>query len=178
MKKKIAIMAFAVLSLSSVALAQSALSQLGAEAGVDAAPLARQLQAARELPVQPPPTIPLNRKDVFEGCRALDVVSIMPLTAPTAALLVQTCLNHAYPQDGSFRVTAEAARFGLRACPMSGDSRTCGAMMEVLGVKITVAGSIMMGNPVLADLNFSLNKRDGQLVGFHAILDDEAKLLP
>jgi len=181
MKKTITVAALAVLSVSfspSAARAQSALLQLGAEAGVDAAPLAQGFRAARALAAQPPLTIPLDAKDVFEGCPALDVKSILPISPKMGALLVQTCLNHAYPQDGAFRVTAEAARFGLRSCPMSGDTKTCGAMMEVLGIKITVSGSIMTGNPVLSDLHFSLAQRGGKLLGLYADLDDEAQLLP
>jgi|GEM_PF-7032213 len=180
MKKNIVIAALAVLALSfsSAARAQSALSQLGDEAGVDAAPLSAQLKAVRALAVQPPLTIPRDAKDIFDGCSSLDVKTFLPVNPQMAAVLVQTCLNHAYAQDGDYRVTASVARFGVRSCPMSGDAKTCGAMMEVLGIKITVAGAIMTGNPVLMDLNFSLAKRRGQLLGFYAIVDDQAQLLP
>ncbi|MFI5361625.1 MAG: hypothetical protein ACHQ49_06625 [Elusimicrobiota bacterium] len=164
-----------ILSLAAYgAAAQSALQQLGAEAGVDAAPLTRQFAAAREDAAHGPVGIPLHRKDVFATCSAIDSKPFLPWNASQAAVVVQTCLNNFYPADAGFSVRAQAARFGHR-CP-NGGSASCRAIVEVVGIKITVSGRILTGNPVFGDLNFTLKNRGNKLLGFEAIVDDQAIL--
>jgi len=176
--RKAVLAGLALTLLAPAVRAQTAIRELAAAAGVEAAPMVEHLKAAKAAPQRPPLTIPLHGKDVLQGCSALDVKNIMPMTAKQGALLVQTCLNHDYPADGSFTVAAEAARFGVRACPESTDPNrmACQAFMEVEGIKITVNGTLAMGNPVLVDLNFSLNQRRGKLLGLYAIVENKAAL--
>ncbi len=70
---------------------------------------------------------------------------------------------------------AQAARFGSRACP-NGGAATCRAIIEVIGIKITVTGHIMTGDSVLLDLNGSLARRDNKLMGFEATIDNQADI--
>jgi hypothetical protein len=160
--------------------AYDALQQLGLQAGVDAAPIANRMKTIRALSAAEVPqtqTIARDSKDIFEDCSALEARSFAPWTPKQAALLVQTCLNHAYAADGRFSVRAEAARFGVRACPENvPGTMSCQAIVEVVGIKITVSGSLLTGNSVLNDLNGSLKKRGGKLMGFSAIVDNQAKL--
>lgn len=136
------------------AMAATALQQLGQEAGLDAAPLIRQMKSARALAAaEAPLMIPRRGKDVFEGCSALDETALTVHNVKQAALLVQTCLNHAYDSEGIFSVQARAERSGI---------------------KITVAGVLLDGNPVLLDLNSSLETRGGKLLGFPASIDNQA----
>jgi hypothetical protein len=159
------------------AMAATALQQLGQEAGIDAAPLAQQFKAVRALAAaETPLMIPRREKDVFEDCSALEERPLQPWTAAQAALLVQTCLNHAYAADGSYLVRAQAARFGTRVCPESAGKMGCQAIVEVVGIKITVTGSILTGDPVLNDLSATLKSRGGKLLGFAAVLDNQAQI--
>jgi hypothetical protein len=157
--------------------AASALQDLGAQAGVDVAPLAQSLKAARAFSAaEAPLMIPRRGKDVFEGCSAMDVKTFVALNPKQAALLVQTCLNHAYAADGRLSVRASAERFGSRACPENAGRMSCRAIVEVVGIKITVSGVLMTGDSVLLDLNSSLDSRGGKLLGFPAIVDNQAEI--
>lgn len=170
-----------LLALGTGAMAQSALQQLGAEAGDDTVALAQQFKDVRAMNAGPAPVIDApaadierSSKDVFENCGAFEAKSFAPWNVSQAAILVQTCLNHDYAADGDYQVTAQVARFGSRACPEG--PRSCKAVMEVVGLKLVVTGRIMDGNPVLLDLNSSLEQRGGKLMGFEAIVDNEAEI--
>ncbi|MDE2143649.1 MAG: hypothetical protein KGL74_12640, partial [Elusimicrobia bacterium] len=161
-----ALIALTLTLASRPAMAATALQQLGQEAGIDAAPLAQQLKAVRALAaVSAPLMIPRRSKDVFEGCSALEARSLKAWTPAQAALLVQTCLNHVYAADGAYSVHAQAARFGQRVCPDSAGQLSCQAIVEVVGIKITVSGVVLTGDSVLLDLNGSLTQRGGKLLG-------------
>jgi hypothetical protein len=167
---------------SSGAMAQTALQQLGAEAGSDTVSIARDLKAMRAMDAGPATVIGAARrpsKDAFDSCASIEAVPIMAWNASQAAIMVQTCLNHAYPADGDYQVRAQAARFGSRACPAgSGPAATCRAIIEVVGIKIVVTGAIPSGDPVLEDLTASMQKRGGKLLGFEAIIDNQAEVAP
>ena len=101
--------------------------------------------------------ISLTGKDVLANCSALDAKSFLPWNVNQASLMVQTCLNHAYPADGGYRVTAQPARFA-----------------EVIGIKITVTGRILASDTVLGDLKSTLDKRGDKLMGFETTLENTA----
>ncbi len=126
------------------------------------------------MPVMDVVALPQHAKDVFSSCDVLEAKSFMPWNVSQAAIMIQTCLNHAYAADGGYRVTAEAARFSSRACP-SGPA-TCRAMIEVVGIKITVSGSILTGDSVLLDLNGSLEQRGNKLMGFQTLFVNQAAI--
>jgi hypothetical protein len=161
---------------SSGAMAQSALQQLGEQTGADVAPLSQQMKDARAEQARGPVGVPLHSKDIFAGCSSYEAKPFLPWTPKQAALIVQTCLNNAYPADGRYTVTAAAARFGVRTCAQ-GQAATCHSIAEVIGIKITVDGKILTGDGVLGGLNFSIEKRGGKLLGFDAIVDDQAQIL-
>lgn len=156
---------------------QTALQQLGAEAGDDTVAIAQEFKNARAMDVLPAPvaSLPEHAKDVFSSCGVLDAKSFMPWNVEQAAVIVQTCLNHAYAADSDYHVEARAARFGARACPEG--PRSCKAVMEVVGIKITVSGRIMTGESVLMDLNSSLEQRGNKLMGFEATIDDQTNIV-
>ena len=137
---------------SSGAMAQSALQQLGEEAGIDAAPLHVQMKFVHDLAAVQTYGVPLT-KDVFAGCSALEAEPLLAWNAAQAAILVQTCLNHVYPADGLYQVQSQAANSA-----------------SVAGLKITVSGRIAAGDTVLDDLKASIKKRDGKLLGFKTAL--------
>lgn len=169
--------ALALVPASVPASAAPALQQLGQEAGVDAAPLIQKMQDVRSLAAaQAALMIPRRGKDVFSGCSALDVKTLLPMNPKQAALLVQTCLNHAYAADGAYSVRASAERFGARVCPEKAGAMTCQAIVEVVGIKITVTGVVSAGDPVLLDLDSSLELHGGKLLGFPAIVDNQAEI--
>jgi hypothetical protein len=115
--------------------------------------------------------ISLTGKDVLAGCSALDAKSFLPWNVNQASLMIQTCLNHAYPADGGYQVRAEAARFGSRLCP-NGDGAACRAIVEVVGIKITVSGRILTSDTVLNDLKSTLDQRGNKLMGFETTLEN------
>lgn len=85
----------------------------------------------------------------------LEAKPIVAWNTTQAALLVQTCLNHAYTTDGStYRVQAHIARFSVPSCPARTGALSCLSLIEVDGILITVSGRIMTGNSVLSDLNY------------------------
>ncbi|HEX4048253.1 MAG TPA: hypothetical protein VH309_10485 [Elusimicrobiota bacterium] len=156
---------------------QTALQQLGAAAGDDTVAIAQEFKTVRAMDAVPSPVVglPEHAKDVFSSCDAIDAKAFMPWNVEQAAIIVQTCLNHAYASDGGYHVEAHAARFGARACPEG--PRTCKAVMEVVGIQITVTGRIMTGESVLFDLNSSLEQRGNMLMGFQAAIDNQANIL-
>lgn len=162
------------------ASAQTALQQLGAEAGNDTVALAREFKDMRAMDqapsIAPVVALPRQGKDVFESCDALTAKSFLPWNVSQAAIMVQTCLNHAYKADGAYRVTATPARFGSRACP-NGAGASCRAIIEVVGIKLTVSGEILTGDSVLLDLNASLAKRGNKLMGFETTVENQAAIL-
>ena len=181
--KKAPMFVFALMGLtltlaSSPAMAATALQQLGQEAGIDTAVIAQQMKAVRASAADAKASlmIPRRDKDVFEDCSALEERPFQPWTPAQAALLVQTCLNHAYAADGRYSVRAQAARFSQRVCPETAGMMTCQALVEVVGIKITVSGNILTGDTVLLDLNGTLKRRGGKLLGFPATVDNQAQL--
>lgn len=168
-KKSLLSAASAAVLLASVVHAQTALQQLAAQSGVDAAPLAATLRAARLESSRPADVSALPVRDVLAGCPALSDSAVIPANAKQAALFLQTCLNHVYPQNGAYQVQAQAARFGLRACTPGGFA-SCGAIVEVDGIELSVSGTVPDGDPVLSDLGYALSRRDGRLLGFPAII--------
>jgi hypothetical protein len=175
-----ALMGLTLTLASRPAMAATALQQLGQEAGIDAAPLAQQFAAVRaasaEAASEAPLSIPRRPKDVFDGCAAMEAKSFAPWTPAQAALLVQTCLNHAYAADGAYSVRAQAARFSQRVCPETAGAFSCQAFVEVMGIKITVSGNIMTGDSVLLDLDGSLKLHGGKLMGFPVIVENQASI--
>ena len=169
----------AVVLAASPTLAQSALEQLGRQAGEDAAPLARRLKDARAAGAAVSPAgVPRSFNDVFDICGVLGAEPAAPWNVRQAALLIQTCLNHSYTQDdATYFVEARAGRFSVPDCPDEDDGRPCRATAEVEGIRITVLGRLLTGNPVLGDLNYSLAKRGGKLLGFYALVDDQTRPL-
>lgn len=160
MIRKTLAFALAFLALAPAAVparASTALRQLGREAGVDASPLARRMDSVRALAAaETPMMIPRFGKDVLAGCSALEVRTLMALNAKQAALLVQTCLNHAYAADGLYSVQARAV---------------------TPGITITVTGSVPAGDSVLVDLNGTVGAHGGKLLGFPAVVDDKTEAL-
>ncbi|MFI5345512.1 MAG: hypothetical protein ACHQ51_03975 [Elusimicrobiota bacterium] len=172
-----ALMGLTLTLASRPAMAATALQQLGQEAGIDTAAIAQQMKTVHALSLAAAPLmIPRHSKDVFEGCSALEERPLQPWTPAQAALLVQTCLNHAYAADGRYTVRAQATRFSKRVCPQNDAMMTCQAIVEVIGIKITVAGTIMTGDSVLLDLDGTLKQREGKLLGFPATLDNQAQI--
>ena len=172
-KTSAAILAGLVLALaSSGAAAQSALRQLGAEAGNDTVALAQDFKDMRAMNAGRAPAAAIRRdsKDVFAGCESFEAKPFMAWNLSQAAVIVQTCLNNAYPADGAYAVRSSVARFSVKACP-SGSAPECSATVEVAGIKIAVSGEIIAGDSVLQDLNASLDKRGGKLLNFYAVVD-------
>lgn len=177
--KTVIILTGIILALAATgAKAQSALTQLGAEAGNDTVALAQQFKDMRAMDAGSSQVVGLPRraKDVFSSCDVLEAKSFMPWNVSQAAIMVQTCLNHAYAADGAYRVVAEAARFGSRARPNDAGA-SCRAIIEVVGIKISVQGEVMAGDSVLLDLNASLAQRNNKLLGFEATIENQAAIL-
>ena len=116
--------------------------------------------------------ISFGAKDVLADCSALDAKSFLPWNVNQAAVMIQTCLNHAYPADGGYQVVATPARFGSRLCPDG--AATCRAIIEVVGIKITVTGRILASDMVLSDMKSTLDRRGGKLMGFETTLENAA----
>ena len=177
---KITLTGLILLLAAAGASAQTALQQLGAEAGNDTESLARDFQQLRKMDqtpsIAPVVALPRQGKDVFAGCSAFEAKSFTRWNVSQAAIMVQTCLNHAYAADGAYRVTAQPARFGSRLCPNDAGA-SCRAIVEVVGIKITVAGEIKTGDSVLLDLNASLAQRHNKLFEYEATVEHQAALL-
>ncbi len=161
--------ASAAVLLASVVHAQTALQQLAAQSGVDAAPLTATWSAARLESSRVAEDTEIPARDVFAGCPALGESAVAPANSKQAAIFLQTCLNHLYPQNGAYQVQAQAARFGVRACAPGGFA-SCGALVEVDGIELSVHGTVPNGDPVLLDLGYTLSRRDGRLLGFPSII--------
>ena len=184
MKKMIqAVMTLTLICGSSAAMAQSALSQLGGLAEVDAGPLISQIKAFQTGAQNRPLMIPREPKDALAGCMALEAkpLSLVAWTLPQAVGQIQSCLNNAFAAESikrSYSVTAKAAEFTVRACPQAAPGHVaCQAFKDVEGIQITVSGKVLTGDSVLSDLNFSLQKRGGKLLGWYAELDNKAEIL-
>lgn len=185
MKKMIqVVMTLSLICGASAAMAQSAISELAVQAGVDAAPLAQQFRSFQDGTQNAPLMIPRNPKDALSGCMAIDAkaLSLVAWTLPQAVGQIQSCLNKVYAdgdaQPRGYTVTASAARFSVRACPEAAAGQmACEAIMEVEGIKITVSGKILTGDSVLMDLNYSLRQRGSKLLGFHAVIDNKVEIL-
>jgi hypothetical protein len=176
---KIISLSIAALALAaSSASAQTALQQLGAQAGVDATPIAAGFKAVRSMYAGAPELLSAASrpaKDVLAGCSALSARAIMPWNLPSAVVMTQTCLNHAYAADGDYQVRAESARFGVRSCPDGAVS--CRAIVEVQGIKLVVAGAVLDGNSVLQDLDATLKLRGNKLFGFDVIVENQSQIV-
>lgn len=183
MKKTIqTILSISLIFGATHAMAQSALSQLAGQAGVEVSPLAKQFQALQESVQNRPLMIPRQPKDVLENCMAIDAkaLSLVEWTLPQAVGQIQSCVNHVYAEGSGrgYAVSVSAARFGVRLCPEATAGRlSCQAIEEVEGIQITVEGRILTGDPVLSDLNYSLQKRGGKLLGYHAVVNDKAEIV-
>lgn len=140
--------------LSAAVLEQTALLQLGRAADAETAALVRQMNAvrsisagasaaAKELPKR-------ETRDVFHGCPAIEERA---RDAAHAVILVQICLNNAYPSNASFSLRAVVVENGL---------------------KITVSGQIPLSDPVGA-LEETLTHRSRRLLGFPVVLDDQTE---
>ena len=177
---KITLTGLILLLAAAGASAQTALQQLGAEAGNDTVSLAREFQQVRKMDqapsIAPVVALPRHGKDIFATCEALTAKSFVQWNVSQAAIMVQTCLNHAYKADGAYQVVASAARFGSRACPNNA-AASCRAIIEVVGIKITVSGEILTGDSVLLDLNDSLSSRGNKLFGYETTVENQASIL-
>jgi len=177
---KITLTGLILLLAAAGASAQTALQQLGAEAGNDTVSLARDFQQLRALDqtpsIAPVVALPRHGKDVFATCEAMTAKSFIQWNVSQAAIMVQTCLNHAYKADGAYQVTAQPARFGSRACP-NDTSASCRAIIEVVGIKITVRGQILTGDSVLMDLDESIAQRNHKLFGYETTVENQAAIL-
>jgi hypothetical protein len=71
---------------------------------------------------------------------------------------------------------AQPARFGSRLCPDG--STACRAIIEVVGVKITVKGRILASDMVMSDLKSTLDLRGGKLMGFETTIENVAEVAP
>jgi hypothetical protein len=167
--------------LSTAAAAQTAFQQLQAQAGADALVRSAQIETPHAA-IQPGGelvTVPLNAKDVFAQCQAVDAkaMSLVAWTLPQAIGVMQSCLNKSYAQSTGYAVTAKAAKFMVPMCKPAPGQFGCMGMKEVDGIELSISGKILTGDSVLMDLNFSIKKRGGKLLGFPASIDDQAVIL-
>lgn len=184
MKKTIqTILTISLIFGAAAAKAESALSQLAGQAGIEAAPLAQQFRSFQESTENRPLMIPRQPKDILDGCMALDAkpLSLVAWTLPQAVGQIQSCLNKTYTEGNGRRrayfVNVEAARLTVRVCPQAKPGQlSCQAFEEVDGLQITVSGKILTGDPVLSDLNYSLQKRGAKLLGYHAAVENKAEI--
>jgi len=179
---KMTVIAICGAFLSSAAMAQSALQQLKFQAGDDAVAASAEIPTVHTavLPGGGLVTLPLNAKDVFTQCQAVDskAMSLVAWTLPQAVGVMQHCLDKSYSEEGrGYTVTAKAAKFFVPLCAPAPGRMACQAMTEVDGIQITVEGQILTGDSVLMDLNFSLKQRDGKILGFRAAVDNQAAIL-
>jgi len=175
--KKFSSHLLAVLAVSAFAVSAAragAFEDLGMASGLDVTPLKVQV-AALQRESQQRLTIPRDRKDLFAACSVIDAKTFRAYSLPEAAQALQGCLDQTFA-GRKYTVTARPGRFSMRACPQAAGQLSCQAIVEVQGLIITVDGAILMGDGALADLNFSLNKRGGKLLGFKAIIDNKAVL--
>ncbi len=179
---KMTVIAICGMMLTSAAMAQSAIQQLQLQAGDDAVSASSQIQAVRAA-IQPGGqlvSVPLNAKDVFAQCQAIDskAMELVEWTLPQAVGVMQHCLDKSFNQESlGYTVTAKSAKFFVPLCAPAPGRMACQAMKEVDGIQITVEGQILTGDSVLMDLNFSLKKRDGKILGFRASVDNQAAIL-
>lgn len=142
------------------AKAQTALQQLKAQAGEAAvaaavqAPVAGHAVAAQALP----PALAPRATDVFARCQVFTAKAFSEVqwTLPQAAQVTQFCLNKSFQDSPDYSVTASASQ---------------------TGITITVAGQVLAGDPVLADLGYSLSRRGGKLLGYGAALQSRVDVL-
>lgn len=179
MKKKIqCAVAGMLMMVATAAMAETALEQLGRIAGENMTPVSKHLDEAKLAAQQNPNLmIPREAQDVLKSCAEFNSLAFVSWTLPQAVAQTQTCLDKSYNQPGARRaytVTAKAGKFAVRLCPQSANTFSCQAIAEVEGVIVAVNGRILTGDPVLMNLDFSLNKRKGLLLGWHAMLDDKA----
>ena len=167
--------------IAGTALAQSALSELKLQAGEDAVTLSERMTPTPVSEALPESQDAIPAQDVFAQCAEVDALAVRAWTLPEAVQHAQSCLDKTYNQHRMTRkiyfVTAEAARFTVRACPPNAP-RTCQGLMLVDGIKISVSGRVPASDTVLTDIGYSLQKRRGLLLGFHAILANKSVPLP
>ena len=181
MKNVIALLVLAL--VPSAAFGQTALEQLGRAAGVDVKPIVMQVKDLQSMTGRPL-MIPRNPQDVLKGCSAIDAKTFRAYSLDEAAGVLNGCLDTLYSQNDprtrrAYTVQAHKGRFGARSCPdaQAGQTASCGAIMEVEGLVITVDGRILTGDAVLMNLNFSIQQRGGKLLGFFATVDNKAAIL-
>ncbi|MBI3553230.1 MAG: hypothetical protein HY077_12110 [Elusimicrobia bacterium] len=171
--------------ISPAVMAQTALSALKLQAGDEAVAASARVEAVHGAVLDGGRivTLPAVAKDVFAQCQAVDAkaMSLVAWTLPQAVGAMQNCLDKTYNQHPFARriyfVTAKAGRFGVPMCPSAPGMMSCQGIMEVQGIVITVSGKILTGDSVLMDLNYSLKKRSGLLLGWHTSLDNQAVIL-
>lgn len=119
-----------------------------------------------------PINIPAHPKDV------LDCPVPATMQAWTLALAVdytQSCLNRTYAHTDTrlaYQVDAHEGKVVINPCP-PGDQCVFGPIVQD-GIVITIHGTISIGDGVLNDLHYSLDKRGGQITGFYARVDNQA----
>lgn len=179
MKKMIATMFLAL--IPAAAGAETALEQLGRASGVDVKPMMMQVKELSQMVERP--SIPRGPQDVLADCSIIDAKTFRAYSLPEAAKVLNGCLSEAYASGPrtrrAYTVSARQGRFGVRLCPEARDagSFSCQAIVEVEGLIITVDGQILTGDPVLENLQYSVQKRGGKLLGFSATVDNKAAIL-
>ena len=167
--------------VSSAAMAETAFEQLGRLAGANVSPISKHIDEAKLAAQNENLTIPRFATDVLESCPAFEARPFVAWTLPQAVAQTQECLDNTFNQRPNARrmytVTAHAGKFAVRLCPQTEGTFSCQAIAEVEGVILTISGKIMLGDGVLHNLNFSLDKRKGLLLGWHAMLDNKAEIL-
>lgn len=176
------LIALAALTLIPTSLfAQSAMEQLGQAAHFDMKPLVMQVKDLKQMVERP--SIPMRPADVLASCAIIDAKTFRAYKLDEAADVLNGCLNQLYASDSrtrrAYSVEAAAGTFSVRACPeaRTADTFSCQAFIEVQGIVITVKGTILTGDPILENLNYSLSKRDNKVLGFKATLDNKAGVL-
>ncbi|MFI5348812.1 MAG: hypothetical protein ACHQ2Z_04645 [Elusimicrobiota bacterium] len=172
---------FVLSMISGTAMAQSALAELRLQAGEDAVALSERMTPTPVSEALPESQDAIPAQDVFAQCAEVDALAVRAWTLPEAVQHAQSCLDKTYNRQIHTRkiywVTAEAARFTVRACPPNAP-RTCQGLMLVDGIKISVSGHVPASDTVLGDIGYSLQKRRGFLLGFHAIVANKSLPLP
>jgi len=179
MKTLITLAALALIPTS--LFAATAMEQLGEAAHFDMKPIVMQVKDLKQAVERP--SIPMRPTDVLASCAVIDAKTFRAYDLKEAAGVLNGCLNRLYTSDAGSRraYTVEAAtgRFAVRACPEARAAGTfsCQAFIEVEGLVITIKGTILTGDPILENLNYSLQKRDSKVLGFKATLDNKAAVL-
>lgn len=121
--------------------------------------------AGVEVPEQALPARPLSG-DLFssiEECRIVDAMFFVQPTIPAAVQMLGGCMKQVSKQ---YKVPARASAL-VTPWGGPGDGPQGGTLS---GILITVSGKVPAGNPVLADLSYSLKERRNHLFGHKVVL--------